>query len=160
MTVLSAQSIWLRRPIKDMQNRTTHNGMTYGMSSCGYDCRVAENVKLGLGMASFMLASTMEEFDMPIDLVGIVHDKSSWARKGVAVQNTVIEPYWKGFLTLELTNHSSSVISIPAGSPICQIVFHKLDEPTILPYQGKYQHQKAGPQPAIDEGPHPSITER
>jgi dCTP deaminase len=53
----------------------------------------------------FMLAATIERFQMPDDLMGIVHDKSTWARRGLVVQNTVIAPGWHGYLTLELTNH-------------------------------------------------------
>ncbi len=88
---------------------------------------------------------------MPNSVMGIVHDKSSWARHGVAVQNTVIEPGWRGYLTLELTNHSQQTRTIKPGDPIAQIVFHWLDEPTKQPYEGKYQDQAAGPQEAIAE---------
>jgi dCTP deaminase len=97
---------------------------------------------------AFQLASTVEEFDMPETLMAIVHDKSTWARKGLAVQNTVIEPGWRGFLTLELTNHSNKVILVTKGTPIAQIVFHQLVEATEQPYEGRYQDQASGPQPA------------
>ena len=88
---------------------------------------------------------------MPDDLVAFVHDKSSWARQGLSLFNTVIEPGWKGFLTLELVNHSISALHIEAGSPIAQIIFMRLEEPTEAAYTGKYQNQKRGPQEAIDE---------
>lgn len=87
---------------------------------------------------------------MPTDVIGVVHDKSSWARRGLAVQNTVIEPGWRGFLTLELTNHGTRKLHIPKGCPIAQIVFHRLDEPAARPYDGRYQDQPPGPQPARD----------
>ena len=91
---------------------------------------------------------------MPRDCLAYVKDKSTWARLGVLVQNTVIEPGWRGHLTLELSCEGNGTIHIPAGSPIAQIVFHKLDEPTEQPYpeDGKYQDQKPGAQPAIREG--------
>lgn len=87
----------------------------------------------------FTLASAIEEFDMPDDLLGIVHDKSTWARQGLSVFNTVIEPGWKGFLTLELVYHRRKELYIPAGSGIAQVIFHQLVEPAR--YTGKYQNQ-------------------
>ena len=86
---------------------------------------------------------------MPTGVLGIVHDKSSWARQGLAVQNTVIEPGWRGWLTLELTNHGKDTLIIYEGTGICQVVFHYLDAPTDQPYDGKYNNQPRGPQPAI-----------
>lgn len=91
----------------------------------------------------FTLASAMEEFDMPDNLIGIVHDKSTWARQGLSVFNTVIESGWKGFLTLELVYHGNSNLVIPAGSGIAQVVFHETKEPRS--YSGKYQNQKDEP---------------
>lgn len=97
----------------------------------------------------FVLASAIEEFDMPPDLVGVVHDKSSWARKGVSVFNTVIEPGFKGGLTLEIVFHGNEPIHIPAGAGIAQILFHKVQEHA--QYNGKYQNQSSDPVPAIFE---------
>jgi len=88
---------------------------------------------------------------MPDDLLGVVHDKSSWARRGLTVQNTVIEPGWRGFLTLELTYHGDADLALHQGDPIAQIVFHRLDMATVQPYDGKYQDQAPGPQEAIEE---------
>jgi dCTP deaminase len=99
----------------------------------------------------FKLASTVEEFNIPDDVMGVVHDKSSWARKGLCVQNTVIEPGWRGFLTLELSYHGDKFLIVEKGDPIAQIIFHQLDEPTYEPYDGKYQDQASGPQQAIEE---------
>lgn len=92
---------------------------------------------------NFCLASAMEEFTMPDDLVGIVHDKSTWARCGLSVFNTVIEPGWNGFLTLELVFHGNDQIIIPAGTGIAQVIFHQIMEPT--EYQGSYQNQADEP---------------
>lgn len=85
---------------------------------------------------------------MPNNLLGKVCDKSSWARRGLVVQNTVIEPGWHGYLTLELSNIGDEVISITRGTPIAQIVFHLLLEDTEQPYSGRYQNQDPGPQQA------------
>ena len=131
--------------------RTKHLGLTFGLSPCGYDVRIDKDIYLRAG--AFMLAATMERFNMPTFLVGIVHDKSTWARRGLAVQNTVIEPGWRGFLTLEITNHGREHHALRQGMAIAQILFHELDETTDQPYpeNGKYQDQPAGAQPAILE---------
>ena len=80
---------------------------------------------------------------MPPHLVGIVHDKSTWARHGLSVFNTVIEPGWKGFLTLELVYHGNEVLHIPAGAGIAQVLFHQVMNPAL--YTGKYQGQADQP---------------
>ena len=147
--IFPAQAIRRIKPILPFVERTIHNGMSYGLSHAGYDVRVAEGVKLPPGESR--LASTIEEFFMPNDLVAFVHDKSTWARRGLSLFNTVIEPGWQGFLTLELVNHSGRLMQIEAGSPIAQIIFMRMEEPTEKPYSGKYQNQKRGPQEAIDE---------
>jgi dCTP deaminase len=150
------------RIITPFSERTIIRGMSYGLSSSGYDIRVefAQGVRqLALASprsskltwpVSFALAATIEHFKMPDNVLGIVHDKSTWARVGIAVQNTVIEPGWRGHLTLELTNHGDSDITICEGDPIAQVVFHWLDMPTEHPYPdtGKYQDQGRGPQQA------------
>jgi dCTP deaminase len=150
MTVASYQTLKRLEPIRNMDERTKYGGLSYGLGPCGYDIRCAEGFEIRPG--EFKLCSSMEYFHMPNNLVGIVHDKSTWARLGIAVQNTVIEPGWNGYLTLELTNHDCKQRWIDPGSPIAQIIFHLLDEPTQAPYTGKYQNQAAGAQPAILEG--------
>lgn len=148
MTVLSAQTIRRLKLLSPMVDRTFHQDTktTFGLSACGYDVRLDQMVRLEPG--EFSLASTVEQFRMTDEVVGIVHDKSTWARRGLAVQNTVIEPGWSGYLTLELTNHGREILSLPRGTPIAQILFHYLDRPTESPYEGKYQNQERGPQSA------------
>lgn len=144
-------------------------GMSYGLSSCGYDIRVGtidKHVKMdprklavkgnmkpveaySLAPGGFLLCSSLEYVEIPHDLAIRVADKSTLARQGLAVQNTICEPGWRGYITLELTNHSSKAISIRVGQPIAQLLFETLDKPTILPYTGKYQDQPnevVGPQ--------------
>lgn len=146
MTILSAQTIRRLGLIEPFADRTELAGITYGLSAAGYDVRIAQNVSLNRG--DFVLASTVERFVMPDDVVGIVCDKSSWARRGLAVQNTVIEPGWRGYLTLELSVHGHNYLNVAAGMGIAQVVFHRLDAPTESPYAGKYQDQLPGPQGA------------
>ena len=133
--------------------RTRKNGVTYGLSTAGYDIRCAQDIYLGpitYPKLSFILASSMEKFNIPLDILGVVHDKSTWARKGMAVQNTVLEPGWRGFLTLEISNNGREYIHIEAGTGIAQIIFHKLLR-TAEEYEGKYQDQPKGSIPAIME---------
>lgn len=160
MAILSAQTIrercalkplgwggeWPSPIISPFYERGSEFGLTFGLSACGYDVRIAEN--LTMWPMRFVLASTIEHFKMPNDVCARVLDKSSWARQGICVQNTFIEPGWEGYLTLEITNHRWGFKSIKAGMPIAQIVFETLDKVTETPYRGKYQHQARGAQPA------------
>lgn len=150
--ILSAQSIEAlcqgERPmLSPFHQRTHHEGMTFGLGPAGYDVRIKQETYVMPG--EFALASTVEHFDIPSDVLATVMDKSTWARLGLSLFNTVIEPGWKGWLTLELVNHSLDTIEIPAGSPIAQIVFQRLDQTTDRPYAGKYQSQPDRPVSAI-----------
>lgn len=147
--IASNQTLWKLKPVEPMLRRLKSNGMSYGVGPAGIDLRIVEDILLYRGC--FRLASCMEKFQMPNNLLGVVHDKSTWARLGLCVQNTVIEPGWNGYLTIELTNHGINDIKIKSGTPICQVVFHLLDLPTNQPYDGKYQNQQMGAQPAILE---------
>ena len=149
--ILPGQTIRAIRPhiVTPFNERQKFRGMSYGLSVAGYDVRIDQDVWLNTG--DFKLGSTIERFEMPYDVLGIVHDKSTWARLGLAVQNTVIEPGWKGYLTVELTNHGPHAIDIPRGCPIAQIIFHRCEAPVETPYQGKYQDQPAKPVPALYE---------
>jgi dCTP deaminase len=142
--ILSVQSIRHTAPIENMVEQSTHLGVSRGLSSASYDLRLAEDVLLWPGR--FVLASTLEKFRMPLDLAGVVHDKSTWARRGVCVQNTLIDPGFRGWLTLEITNHSWRFWRLRQGMGIAQVVFHMLDEPTQRPYNSKYQDQERGAQ--------------
>jgi dCTP deaminase len=127
------------KPIKDMiPYKEVSHGVSHGMTEAGYDLRVRQAVHLS-PRHRFELASTIEEFDMPSDLVGVVHDKSTHARRAISVFNTVIEPGWRGFLTLEIAYFGDYDIIIPAGSGIAQVLFHRVEVPAF--YEGKYQNQ-------------------
>ena len=147
-------------PIKDMltEKRKLH-GVSYGLSEGGYDIRIKQEIIFGVHshgkrlvyvdgncrytIGRFSLASSLEEFTMPPTLLGIVHDKSTWARKGLSVFNTVIEPGWNGFLTLELVYNGEDKLVIPAGAGIAQILFHEVSSAGY--YEGKYQNQEDKP---------------
>lgn len=133
--------------IEPFHERQAFLGLTFGLSACGYDVRIAERVEVRPGR--HVLGSTIERFAIPDYLRMTIHDKSSWARRGLAVQNTVAEPGWRGWLTLELSNHTALPIWIEQGCPIAQVAFDRLTEPTEQPYEGRYQDAPQGPQRAI-----------
>ena len=165
---INRQTLLAYAPIKGMLTEKVHaHGVSHGMSEAGYDIRIKQEItfcrdhnggrvilrddpvdgfteKLG----RFVTASAIEEFEMPSDLMAIVHDKSSWARKGLSVFNTVLEPGWKGFLTLELVYHGEEDLVIPAGAGIAQVVFHPVSDHAH--YDGRYQNQEDRPVDAID----------
>jgi dCTP deaminase len=155
MSRLSAQAIRKlcskvgRAMIIPYHERTKHMGRTFGLSVSGYDVRLAET--LWVWPLWGRLGSTIECFDMPDNVSAEVKDKSTNARLFVFVQNTYIEPGWKGHLTLEITRDKPWPIRLKRGTPIAQIVFQYLDAPTDSPYSGKYQNQSSGAQPAILE---------
>lgn len=131
-------------PIENMvDHKLRENGVSYGLTESGYDIRIKQEVVLNEA-ARFFLASTVERFNMPKTLTGVVHDKSTWARRGLSVFNTVIEPGWSGWLTLELVYHGYGSLHIPAGSGIAQVLFHHLEWPADYG-DGKYQNQENAP---------------
>ena len=161
--IVNGSALLQAAPIKDMasQKQRSH-GVSWGLSEAGYDIRIKQEVvfkPMTMGpeiwidgqpeYGRFCLASAIEEFDMPADLVGVVHDKSTWARQGLSVFNTVIEPGWKGFLTLELVFHGNKDVVIPAGAGIAQVIFTSLAHDAY--YEGKYNGQPDRPVSAIME---------
>ena len=164
--IINSDELLKLEPIKNMATRKiSEHGVSYGLSEAGVDIRIKQDIWFDPSsnricrvdgeaaeqetfIGRFVLASAIEKFQMPGNLVGIVHDKSTWARRGLSVFNTVIEPGWVGFLTLELVYHGNKPLHIPAGSGIAQLVFHEVLKPTW--YVGKYQNQENKPVPARD----------
>lgn len=153
------------------------NPTSWGLTECGYDIRIAEDIffdpEARMGYVDYVdevptprvfvnggyeknghqiegrcvLASSIELFQMPTNLMGRVLNKSTWARQFVdASLTTNIEPGWRGHLTIELVFSGNQEVHIPAGSGICQVIFETLAVP--VQYVGKYQDQEAGPQEA------------
>lgn len=169
MTVINGTKLLEAAPIVDMlRTKEREHGVSHGLAEIGYDIRIKQDVhfypdhnqvsvrdpddpiwlnKWVNKLGRFTIASTIEEFAMPDNLVGIVHDKSTWARRGLSVFNTVIEPGWCGFLTLELVYHGQEPLHIPAGAGIAQVIFHEVAVPAV--YQGKYQNQADRPVEAL-----------
>lgn len=152
-------------PIEDMvPEKTRFEGTSYGLAEAGYDIRIKQRIlyindafgerivisddgedKVFHG--NFVLASTIERFTMPNNLVGNVKDKSTWARQGISVFNTVIEPGWSGFLTLEIVFHGSQNLEIIPGQGIAQVLFGELSEQGDYG-DGKYQNAPDKPEEA------------
>lgn len=164
--IINGHTLLELAPIKNMERtKNREHGVSYGLSEAGYDIRIKQDVWfygqrfnyspsrrssiIPSDYGNFIIASAIEEFDMPSNLVGIVHDKSTWAREGLSVFNTVIEPGFKGGLTLELVYHGNRELFIPAGSGIAQVVFHATSDHAF--YKGKYQNQSNEPVAAIFE---------
>jgi dCTP deaminase len=160
---MNGASLLVATPIKNMlPGKVRLHGVSHGLGEAGYDIRIKQAIDFRVPDTMparvtvdgkhvgqrFCIASAIEEFQMPDYLVGIVHDKSTWARRGLSVFNTVIEPGWSGFLTLELVYHGSEPLFIPAGAGIAQVIFHRLVEH--VSYEGKYQNQADKPVGAIN----------
>lgn len=91
----------------------------------------------------FVLATTMEYFDLPDDLTAFVEGRSSLGRMGLFIQNAGwVDPGFKGEITLELYNANRCAIELKAGRRVGQLVFAKMDDVALNPYNGKYQGQK------------------
>jgi dCTP deaminase len=160
--VVNGKSLYRSSQLLGVTDRkVSQHGVSYGLGEAGYDIRIKQDitfyrlfglipmVKIVDGkqvthhLGKFALASAIEKFNMSPSCVAIVHDKSTWARRALSVFNTVIEPGWKGFLTLELVYHGRKKLHIPAGSGIAQVLFHLVQEPAN--YNGKYQNQENKP---------------
>ena len=146
--------------------------ISYGLSSYGYDLRVADEFKIFTNVNnamvdpkhfdeksfvnlttdicivppnSFALARSVEYFKIPRSILTICVGKSTYARCGIIVNVTPFEPEWEGFVTLEISNTTPLPARIYANEGLCQILFFESDEICETSYadrKGKYQAQK------------------
>jgi len=146
--------------------------ISYGVSSYGYDIRVADEFKIFTNVYSavvdpkhfdpksmvdftgevcvippnsFALARTVEYFRIPRSVLTICLGKSTYARCGIIVNVTPFEPEWEGFVTLEISNTTPLPARIYANEGIAQVLFFEADETCSISYadkKGKYQAQK------------------
>ena len=156
--VVNGNSLYRSSQLLDVpDHKVSEHGVSYGLGEAGYDIRIKQDItfyrlfglipmvkivdgkQVSRHLGKFALASAIEKFNMSPSCVAIVHDKSTWARRALSVFNTVIEPGWKGYLTLELVYHGRKKLHIPAGSGIAQVLFHLVQEPAN--YNGKYNNQ-------------------
>jgi dCTP deaminase len=164
-------------PFVDDQVRT--GVVSYGLSSYGYDIRVADEFKVFTNINStvidpknfdprsfvdiksdvcivppnsFALARTVEYFRIPRDVLTICLGKSTYARCGIIVNVTPFEPEWEGFVTLEISNTTPLPAKIYANEGLAQVLFFQSDEPCERSYadkKGKYQKQHGVTLPKI-----------
>ena len=161
-------------PFMDQQVRTSEDQgriISYGVSSFGYDVRCAREFKVFTNINSatvdpkafdensfvsvesdvcvippnsFALARTVEYFRIPRDVLTICLGKSTYARCGIIVNVTPLEPDWEGHVTLEFSNTTSLPAKIYANEGVAQMIFLKADEPCEVSYRdrkGKYMGQ-------------------
>ncbi|HVJ43467.1 MAG TPA: dCTP deaminase [Dongiaceae bacterium] len=177
MSIMS--DIWIREmslnhgmiePFVESQKR--EGVISYGVSSYGYDARVAPEFKIFTNVNSavvdpkefssesfvdretdvcvippnsFALARTVEYFRIPRDVLVICLGKSTYARCGIIVNVTPLEPEWEGHVTLEFSNTTPLPAKIYANEGACQFLFLKGDQPCEVSYRdraGKYMKQR------------------
>ena len=169
--------------IEPFVDRQTREGViSYGLSSYGYDARVAPEFRIFTNVDnaivdpknfsaqsfverdgdtcvippnSFALARTIEYFRIPRDVLVICLGKSTYARCGMIVNVTPLEPEWEGHVTLEISNTTPLPARVYANEGICQFLFLKGEAPPEVSYadrKGKYMRQtRRDPAPALTD---------
>lgn len=160
------------RMIEPFQASQVTAGISYGVSSYGYDFRLSNEYKIFkpnkdtiidpkdfpeecfenfkgdyciIPPNSFVLARSLEYFRIPRNILTICVGKSSYARSGIIVNVTPFEPEWCGFATLEISNTAPVPAKIYTNEGIAQVIFLEADEECLTSYadkKGKYQAQK------------------
>ena len=176
MTILSDK--WIRNQAQEngmidpfVERQVSSGQISYGVSSYGYDARVAPEFKIFTNVDnalidpknlqesafvsrssdtcilppnSFALGRTVEYFRIPKDVLVICLGKSTYARCGIIVNVTPLEPGWEGHVTLEFSNTTPLPAKLYANEGICQFLFFKGNEPCEVAYsdrEGKYMKQ-------------------
>ena len=177
MSVMS--DIWIRQMATDhamivpfVETQKRQGVISYGLSSYGYDARVADEFKIFTNVDSaivdpkdfraesfvdrkgpvciippnsFALAHTVEYFRIPRDILVICLGKSTYARCGIIVNVTPLEPEWEGQVTIEISNTTPLPAKIHAFEGICQFLFLRGEQPCETSYAdkaGKYMGQR------------------
>jgi dCTP deaminase len=107
------------------------------LNGAGYDLRVGMDVTLPPG--KHQLVATLEKLELPADLAGTLHIRSSLARAGIMGSLSLVDPGFRGQLTISLFNASNETHSMKKGDKFLQMVLHLLITKTARPYRGKYQ---------------------
>ena len=169
-------------PFIDGQIRTNHKDqkiVSYGLSSYGYDARVSDEFKIFTNINSsivdpkafdqdsfvdkktdvciippnsFALGRTVEYFKIPRDVLVLCVGKSTYARCGIIVNVTPLEPEWEGNVTLEFSNTTPLPAKIYAGEGVCQFIFFQSQTSCQVSYadrKGKYMKQQGVTLPTI-----------
>lgn len=161
------------------ENQVTQGVISYGISSYGYDMRISDEFKIFTNINtsivdpkkfdpnsfvdfkgnvciippnSFVLATSLEYFKIPRETIVICLGKSTYARCGIVVNVTPLEPEWEGYITIEISNTTPLPAKIYANEGIAQLIFLGADEICTKSYAdktGKYQAQKGITLPKI-----------
>jgi dCTP deaminase len=110
------------------------------LNPAGYDLRCSETVVLK--PKQYELVATLETVELGLSVVAFLHIRSSLAREGVIGSFAVVDPGFRGQLTLNLHNVSEKEITLREGERIVQIVFHSLGSVAKKGYNGSYQNSK------------------
>ena len=166
--------------IEPFEDRQVREGVvSYGLSSYGYDIRVADEFKIFTNINntlvdpkafdprsfvdlqgpvcivppnSFALGRSVEYFKIPRDVITVCVGKSTYARCGIIVNVTPFEPEWEGYVTLEFSNTTPLPAKIYANEGVAQVIFFESDEVCETSYRdrgGKYQGQQGVTLPKI-----------
>lgn len=124
--IITGRLLLEKSPIKNMEGETFHtnSGTTYGLNQSGYGIRISEGVLILPG--EYETVESVEEFDMPSSLIGVLYNKDGWAMQGISVMNTVINSGYKGVFRFTIANSSNKHVMIPKHSGIAQILFHEV----------------------------------
>ena len=110
------------------------------LNPAGYDLRSSSEVVIK--PKQYELTATLERVELGLDVTASLHIRSSLAREGVIGSFAVVDPGFRGQLTLNLHNDGEKEITIRRGEPIVQIVFHRLGSPARKGYSGIYQNSR------------------
>ena len=108
------------------------------LNPAGYDFVSYSNIDLH--PKDHRLILTSESIELSAQILATIHLKSSLAREGVIGSFAIIDPGFRGRLTLSLYNAGTTTVHIEKNEPIAHIVFHRTGEPSSRPYEGKYQN--------------------
>ena len=128
-------------PYIDPKNKSTFENLTEVI-------KIEENKPFVLQPGQFILASTLEEVELPDDIGARIEGRSSWGRLGIIVHSTAgyIDPGFKGKITLEMSNIGMLPVLLYPGMRICQLSFEKLSSPAQKPYPQKKDAKYFGDQ--------------
>lgn len=107
------------------------------LNGAGYDLRLATEVTIPAGRHK--LVATLERIELGPDVVGIMHIRSSLARAGIIASLALIDPGFRGQLTISLYNAGTKAFGMKKGDKFVQVTFHRLGMKTTRPYHGRYQ---------------------
>jgi dCTP deaminase len=138
LTVLSDAEI--REHLTNGKIKLEPHNLSACLNPAGYDLRCSRNVVLK--PKEYELVATLETVELGLDVVAFLHIRSSLAREGVIGSFAVVDPGFRGQLTLNLHNVSEKEVILKEGERIVQIVFHHLGNTAKKGYNGSYQNSK------------------